>query len=67
MIWTPEPWQGLLMMLGLGVAFIILGIIPLLPKYKTSRQNDPTHWSSHFGSIILGVIVIVWGLIIYFG
>lgn len=67
MVWTPEPWLGFMMLVALGSVFIFLGCIPLLPGYKAARKQDPTHWVSYVGSVIMGIIVILWACKRHFG
>ena len=66
MIWVPEPWQGLTLSLIVGILLVLLGSIPLLPQYQSSKQFDPSHWLSYLGSFILGITVIILALIQYF-
>jgi len=67
MVWTPEPWLGFTIMLGVGLTFVVLGLIPLLPSYKVARAHDPTHWISYVGRVVVGLMVSVWAFIRYFG
>ena len=67
MLWTPEPWLGFALVSGLGLTFVALGLIPLLPGYKPARAHDPTHWISYVGRVVMGIMVIVWAFIRYFG
>jgi len=66
MIVQVDPLLGIFGMLLLGLIFVLLGIIPLLPGYKIVKKHDPTHWSSYVGCFILGIAVIVWAFMKYF-
>jgi putative Mn2+ efflux pump MntP len=65
MIWTPEPWLGFILIVGVGIMFMLLGLIPLLPGYKQARIDDPTHWLSYVGRVIVGITVIALGCMRY--
>lgn len=55
------------MTFGVGIGLIALGLIPFVSGYQRARSHDSTHWLSYAGSVILGVVVIVWGLLRFFG
>lgn len=67
MVWTPEPWQGLLIVIIGGGVMIVLGLIPFLPGYKRVRKDDPTPWVSYVGRIVIGIIMIILGLMRFLG
>lgn len=59
-MWVLEPWQRFAIVFGGGIWLLYLGIVPLVLRYRGLRTNDPTHWLSYVGSIVLGLVLAVW-------
>lgn len=65
-MWTLESWQRFLIVFGGGLLLFCLGILPILPRYREARKEDPTHPISYIGSALLGGAIMVWACIYYF-
>ena len=66
-MWTPEPWQRFVIVFGGGLLLLCLGILPILPRYREARKEDPIHSISYIGSALLGIGIMVWACLQYCG
>lgn len=65
-MWTLESWQRFLIVFGGGLLLFCLGILPILPRYREARKEDPTHLISYISSVLLGCGIMVWACTQYF-